>query len=244
MSRKQIGIPGWISGVQTPMFGVSQPYAEFISKYGNLVILSPNDDIREDLDMLVLPGGADFMPSRFTDHISFYTGNHNSMLEHFDSIKLPEYLKMEIPMLSVCRGSQVLWAMMGGNIIQHNPYHTQSSYPTDECHELEWASPRLEQQFGKYIKYVNSRHHQSMDGRSNIPEDLEVLAVSKEVIHKREIIDNSIVEIFRHKKGHIYGYQGHPEDMPNDRLTPIIMKGLLNFDRIKQEELVETDVMS
>lgn len=223
MSKKQIGIPGWIG---SGMFGVTQPYAEFISRFGNLVILSPNDDIRSDLDMLILPGGADVAPSRYAENISFYTGSSNPHLEYFDEVKLPDYIENKTPIISICRGSQSIWTMFGGTMIQHNPYHVQSDYPKHEVHELAWSKPEYALTYGQLIGKVNSRHHQSMDGREGlIPEGIEVIAYAKE---EDGFLNKSIVEIFKHKELPIFGYQGHPEDMPNDRLTPFIINEFLN----------------
>lgn len=224
MSKKQIGIPGWVG---SGMFGITQPYAEYISKFGNLVILSPNDTFRKDIDLLILPGGADVSPARYSDEASFYSGNNNPLLEFFDSNVLPDYLQNGTPIIGICRGAQSLWTIFGGKMVQHNPYHEQSDFPKDECHRLEWSSKENEQMYGKLIKKVNSRHHQTMNSYQAPPE-LEVLAFSKE--GDKGYVDKSIVEIFKHRKLPIFGLQSHPEDMPNDNLTPNIIFEFLHTD--------------
>lgn len=223
---KQIGIPGWVN---QNMFGITRPYAEFINKYGNLVILSPNDTIRKDLDLLILPGGADIAPSRYVNKnndVSFYTGASNPLLEIFDDHKLPEYIKNKTPILSICRGSQSLWSMFGGKLIQHNFTHEQSTHDKDECHGLYWTKGNFEK-YGHLIEKVNSRHHQTMDSRFT-PKDIEVLALAKE---SDGTVHEDIVEIFRHKKLPIFGYQGHPEDMLNDNLTDMIISEFLDLEK-------------
>lgn len=235
MSKKQIGIPGWMG---SNMFGITRNYAEFISRFGNVVVLSPNDDIREDLDMLVLPGGKDVNPARYADEISFYTGDPNPHLEFFDEKKLPGYLEMNIGILSICRASQSLWAMYGGKLNQHIYNHKQSMDQDHQCHHLHWNSEKLAKTYGKLLDTVNSRHHQSMDGTQGAPDGLEILAFSKEKHKEWEEIRPDIVEIFRSTDRKIFGYQGHPEDMRYDGLTPMIMKELLEFKNKKVEQIV------
>src|SRR5690606_36400608 len=132
----QIGIPGWT--IDRKYFGITLPYAEFINEYGTVNILSPDMQVRTDLDLLILPGGADIAPSRFSQTFapSYYTGLSNPQLEYFDKYKLPDYISMEMPILAICRGSQSLWQIFGGQMNQHNYWHKQSEHNKDECHEL------------------------------------------------------------------------------------------------------------
>lgn len=216
----KIGIPGW--SIERKYFGVTNPYAEFINHFGTMHILSPDMEVRNDLDLLIIPGGADINPTRLSRKPSYYTGSSNPHLEYFDEHKLSTYMVNETPIIAICRGAQSIWSMFGGDIIQHNYWHTQSEHQKDECHEISWAKPEFETKYGKLIQKVNSRHHQTINGLNNVPADLEVLAYAKE----GKSIMKSIVEIYRHKTLPIYGYQAHPEDMPSDRLTPLIIKEL------------------
>lgn len=228
MSKRKIGIPGWV--IDYKMFGVTLPYAEFAQRFGEVHILSPEMEVREDLDLLILPGGADVNPVRYGDSVkpSYYTSSPNTQLEYFDIHKLPKYIEIGMGILSICRGSQSLWTMFGGTLVQHNIYHQQSTHPKDECHGLEWTTEEYRDTYGKLIQKVNSRHHQTMDATKGIPEELEVIAYSREEVSRNNFYtDKTIVEIFKHKTLPIFGYQGHPEDMPNDRLTEYIVENYL-----------------
>lgn len=223
---KKIGIVGWVSN---GMFGVTQPYAEFASRFGEVHVISPSNPFREDIDLLILPGGADVNPARYSQRVSFYTGSSNPHLEFFDLERLPHYVDNQTPILGICRGAQSLWTAFGGSMVQHNYWHTQSSHNKDEVHEIFWKDPNNIKRFGKLIQKVNSRHHQTMDGRVSselLEKNLEILAYAK---REDGSADESIVEIFKHKELPILGLQSHPEDMPNDLFTPTIIAQFLKI---------------
>lgn len=221
---KKIGIPGWV--VDSKVFGITLPYAEFIQRFGSMQILTNLEGYRNDLDLLILPGGADIISN---DVPSFYTGQHNPQLEYFDKNILPEYLNKGQKILSICRGAQRLWVNFGGQLIQHNYWHDQSSHPKDECHFLEWGSVKYSNSYSHLIEKVNSRHHQTMSAQQYIPDNIDVIAYAKETVGKQSVVYKDIVEIWKHNTLPIYGIQGHPEDMPNDKFTPKIISELLNI---------------
>lgn len=100
--KKRIGIPGWVIGDTT--FGVKKAYLDFIAQFGKPVILAPGNYELEQIDLLLLPGGADVMPSRYNEFPTFQCGNPNIMLEAFDSIMLPKYIEAGVPVIGICRG--------------------------------------------------------------------------------------------------------------------------------------------
>lgn len=220
-------MPGWV--IDNKVFGVTIPYAEFIRKYGQLVILTPDEPVRDDLDLLVLPGGADVAPHKHTNSkLSMYTGSSNAMLEYFDNKILPQYIESKQSILTICRGSQLIWSYFGGEIIQHFPNHTQSDYPTDQCHPVIYNEGY--KHYKKLLSHVNSRHHQVMS-TNNLPEELEVIAYAGEEFNDKLYVLNNVVEIYQHKTLPIMGYQGHPEDMPDDKLTDLFIEHLFKVNK-------------
>lgn len=226
---KKIGIPGWSTGDNS--WGITKPYGEYIRQFGQAIILFPDDPVREDLDLLFLPGGLDVNPATIDTKISLYTGVGNPSLEYFDTHKLPEYIDNGTPVFGVCRGAQRLWSMFGGKLIQHNPYHKQSEHSKDECHKLKFTDNYTH--LSKLVNEVNSRHHQSMSIVDSTPDELEVIALAKET---DKCIRYDIVEIFKHKDFPIYGTQYHPEDCPTERVASVIISELLY--PVKEESLV------
>lgn len=223
--KKRIGIVGWMIGDNS--FGVTKPYAEYISRFGIPVILTPQHTEVEPVDLLILPGGKDVLPTTYGQLPSYHTGDPNIMLEHFDNVMLPKYLAAGTPILAICRGAQKLWSLFGGRIIQHYPWHKQSDYNTHQCHDLAYTEDF--KAFGKLLKKVNSRHHQTMSALNtndefSVPEEIQVIAYAQD----DKTSNPEVVELWKHRDRPIFGIQGHPEDMYEDNLIPAIIEQFLN----------------
>lgn len=219
MKNKKIGIPGWM--IEGKYFGVGISYIDFISKFGTPVIITPQDYLNPpDVDMLYLPGGLDVNPMAYGAVPSYRTQNPNLMLEFFENKTLPYYIETKTPIFAVCRSAQYLWAIYGGILEQHEPYHEQSSYQTHQCHTLSFNINYSH--LSKDIKKVNSRHHQMMYEREN-NENLIAVAYAKE-----DKTTTDIVEIWTHANLPIVGVQFHPEDHDGtDELIPKIILEML-----------------
>lgn len=237
---KKIGLVAWSTGENS--FGFTKPYGEWIRKFGQLVVLMPDDPIREDLDLLILPGGLDVSPSRQSGYnLSLYTGNSNPMLEYFDKHILPEYIQHNTPILGICRGAQSLYTMFGGVMNQHNFTHIQSEHPKHQVHGLGWITEELHEKYSGKVQMVNSRHHQTMIWDQNNP-NIEVMAIAREYYNTKTENGKSetkytdyadIVEVFKIKDKNIFGVQYHPEDNVIDNFTPELVLDLL---KIKQDD--------
>lgn len=227
---KKIGIVGWNTGDNS--FGVTKPYIDYISKFGVPVILTPQHTEVEALDLLILPGGKDLLPSTYNARPSYFTGDPNPLLEQFDAIMLQQYIDADVPILGICRGAQRLWVHYGGQMDQHNSWHDQSKYNSDQCHEIVWMGEHSVH--SKKLEKVNSRHHQTMDTKmgKSIPEELDVMAYAfarKQA--GKALYYPGIVEIFKHRTKRIVGIQGHPEDMYSDDFTPEIINNFLEIEK-------------
>lgn len=223
---KRIGIPGYRLGENS--FGVGISYLEFISSFGKPVIIMPQDVVDPpEVDLLILPGGPDILPSNYDNSPSFRTGQPSVMLEHFDKHIFPQYLKNETPIFGICRGMQLIWKYFGGDLIQHDPYHKQSNHQSDQCHELVFAD-NISKEFQKSISKVTSRHHQTCSSSYRTPDELNVIAWSKE----GNSADTDVVEIIQHKYLPIFGVQFHPEDHDmTDQLSPFIIRQYLEGNK-------------
>lgn len=222
----KIGMPSW---VYKNFYGIKTSYAEYIRSIGELVMLNPDDPCRDDLDLLILPGGADVTPHQHKiSKLSLMTGSSNPLLEYFDNKVLPDYINQETPIFGICRGAQKLWSLFGGAINQHIDDHEQSSYDTDECHGLYF----VDKEYDTIKVNVTSRHHQAMYVSKDTNPDLEVIAYATEEklkpVSKILTYRPDIVEAFRVKGRQIAGVQYHPEDNRDDSFTPIIIDKLLN----------------
>jgi putative glutamine amidotransferase len=214
---KLIGIPGWV--IDRYCFGITLPYANFVRRFGQIRILGPDEPYNKEIDLLILPGGADVNVTRYSQAPSFFTGSPNPILEHFDSYILPDYIANDTPIIGICRGLQTLNVHFGGTLEQHIFHWTSDSDDgTEIVHEL-----KFEPGYGNYSKLVNgvnSRHHQCID---KLGEGLRLIATAK-----KEKIELNHPEIIEHESKDIFAVQWHPEDCASDRLTPTMISRFLN----------------
>ena len=214
---KKIGIVGWKTGENS--FGVTVPYIDWLSNFGIVHILSPQKGIVEDLDLLVLPGGADIAPQSFGEVPGFHTSNTDVMKQYFFDNNLDQYLKNNTPIFGICLGFQQLCVKFGGKLEQHYPFNYSSKGRHDKVDTLVFEQQMYDivLKSSLPVKYeVNSLHHQ---GCFSLPIPFNVLA--------REKVDGNI-EIARFTEN-VYGVQYHPEEI-NDGISEVIIKQLLNLE--------------
>lgn len=226
-SRPKIGIPLWVIGSGA---GIGISYYAYFAEYleYEVIILPPTHSIREDLDLLVLPGGADVITTRYNTAPLVTQGNSDPFKEYFDTYWLPEYIKQGTPIFGICRGFQSLNVYFGGNLreVYHN---TNSSVePGKEMHKVWGAGFFTQEQREKIMSLnlpssfgVNSRHHQGLKikdlGHGLVPLYLDS---SKNTAM-------ACVEAFAHSSLPIVGVQWHPEDL-YDSFSYLIIDYLIN----------------
>lgn len=195
-----IGIPG--SKTRDNYFGIPTTYYEFIEGYlgaNDIRILTVGGPLFTDIDLLVLPGGADINPLRYGQVPSFATDEPDIIKEYFDVHMLPRYVAHGTPIFGICRGMQTIAVHFGYRLIQDMYHETNTSNdPYGPVHKI----IRTDAPSGKKID-VNSRHHQSV----YVPRDdngvITVLA------HHEKITTH--VEAIKIKDMPICGVQWHPE---------------------------------
>ena len=211
---KKIGVVGWNTGENS--FGASKAYLNWLSLFGDVQILTPKKGIVEDLDLLVLPGGPDLLPSAYNEVPGFFTGNPDIMKQFFYDNNLDQYIAAGTPIFGICLGFQQLCSKFGAKLVQDFPYPYSSKARWEKVEVMEFnltnstAGDFLENiPFKTRNKYeINSIHHQ---GCNVIPEPVEVLGTS----------GYGNIEAARFAKN-IFGVQYHPEETYDAFATNII----------------------
>lgn len=225
MSRPPlVAIPGRRSpeaaGHRTPVVSGGRFYADAVQRAGGLpVLVPPTDDtdaVRATLercDAMVLLGGGDVNPARYGQSERERLYGVDDFLDGFEIAAVGVALSLDMPLLAICRGHQVLNVALGGTLIQH--IATADDH-RDLMHTvaLDPAS-RAAAAMGTTAPSVHSFHHQAIDA---VADDLVVTARA----------DDGVIEAVEHRtKSWVVGVQWHPEDTAD---TDPVNQGL--FDEL------------
>jgi putative glutamine amidotransferase len=162
------------------------------------------DETLGAVDGMLFPGGADLDPELYDQDPHHETFGIDSERDEAELHLLEEALARDMPVLAVCRGSQVLNVARGGDLLQHLPdvvgdekhKHTPGAF-ADHDVRVE-AGTRLAALVGERAP-VKSHHHQ---GFGRIGEGLRVAARAE---------DGTIEAVEDPKRRFAVGVLWHPE---------------------------------
>jgi len=149
---------------------------------GRALLVPPSEDGVEEtlqaLDGLLFSGGSDLDPDLYDQEPHDETSGVHEQRDRAELALLEAALQRDMPVLAICRGSQVLNVARGGDLVQHLPdvvgdekhKHTPGSY-ADHDVTVEGGT-RLASLLGERAP-VKSHHHQ---GIGRIGEGLRVAA--------------------------------------------------------------------
>jgi putative glutamine amidotransferase len=145
-------------------------YVHAVERAGGRPLLVPPSDegIEETLDALdglVLSGGADIDPEVYGAEVHPATDGVRPERDRAEIALLRAALERDMPVLAVCRGSQVLNIAQGGDLVQHLPEvvgdekhkHTPGVFGDHDVDLL--PGTRLQRVLGEHAP-VKSHHHQ------------------------------------------------------------------------------------
>lgn len=188
MARPIVGITSYLEdaawGVwQLEAALIPQMYIEAIERAGGRALVVPpsEDGVEETLDALdglLLSGGADLDPASYGAEPDPATNNIRPARDRAELALLEGALARDMPVLAVCRGSQILNVARGGDLVQHLPdvigdEHHRETPGTFSRHPVRIED---ESQLGALIPEhgpVASSHHQ---GFGRIGEGLREVA--------------------------------------------------------------------
>ncbi|WP_088227982.1 gamma-glutamyl-gamma-aminobutyrate hydrolase family protein [Desulfosporosinus sp. FKB] len=192
-------------------------YVESIRNAGGTPIILPpvqnGEESREVLDFidgLLLTGGGDISPAYLKENPQRGVGACFPERDFSELLLTEVALQLDLPLLGICRGIQVLAVAAGGRIYQDIP----SQYPEAIQHkqtaprQYTWHSIEVKQTSLLFTLLkdtgidVNSLHHQAV---REIPPGFQVNA---------QAVDGIIEGIEKTDAKFCLGVQWHPESMP------------------------------
>jgi putative glutamine amidotransferase len=163
----------------------------------------------ENLDGLVLQGGADIAPESYGETPLEPEWAGDRVRDRYEIELFNAFVAAGKPILGICRGCQLINVAFGGSLFQDIPTqvpgaiaHRDPAMYERQLHKVNLVQgTKLAQLFpGKTQAMVNSIHHQAVKG---LGRDLVVEALG---------VPDGIVEAVRWRgPGFVFGMQWHPE---------------------------------
>ncbi len=196
-----------------PWYALRQNYCSAISKMNAIPIPLPHEntlipDMLSLIDGLVISGGAfDIDPSYFSETTKYKNIVTKKKRTDFELDVTLQALQLNIPILGICGGEQLLNVIYGGSLFQDiakdlpkSLNHEQTNPRDQTSHEVTIVPNTLLENIVKKRKInVNSAHHQSVNRLGN---GLKVCAMAN---------DGIIEGIEDNEKHFCLGIQWHPE---------------------------------
>jgi putative glutamine amidotransferase len=193
---------------------------------GRALLVPPSEDAVEEtlraLDGLLLTGGADLDPASYGADVHPETFGVRPGRDAGELALLRAALERDLPVLAICRGSQVLNVARGGDLVQHLPdvvgdeKHKETPGTFAE-HGIEVeAGTRLASLLGDRSD-VKSHHHQ---GYGRIGDGLRVAARAG---------DGTIEAVEDPERRFALGVLWHPEAGEDERLFTALVAAAREF---------------
>lgn len=132
------------------------------------------------LDALVLTGGGDVAPAAYGEEAVPEVAGVDPVRDESERALLDAALRVDLPILAICRGCQVLNVHLGGSLLQHLPdevghfAHRTAPYVFGDVDVETVAGTRAADVFGD-VDTVRCSHHQAIN---KLGRGLEVTATT------------------------------------------------------------------
>ena len=182
-------------------------YENYVKQAALTPIVTLNQSYLAECDALILPGGGDITPAFFGER---NTGSLDidTELDILQFQALEYAISLQMPVLGICKGMQIINVAFGGTITQNLPHASYHKYiGHDQYHDTVIAPNSCLHGIFENQARVNSAHHQGVN------------LIGRELTPIQWSDYDQCVEALAHNTLPILGLQWHPE-----RLLPAYTK--------------------
>jgi putative glutamine amidotransferase len=211
-----------------PWYALRTCYSERVKEAGGVAMMIPYDidnikSVLQHIDGLIIPGGdEDINPAFYGQEIISDKVKINDIRANFELALARQALEINMPLLGICNGMQIINVVQGGTLIQHIPDVVKSDInheqPKPKDVPIHWVNlvqgTILADLSDDSEVMVNSTHHQAID---KLGKDLVVSAYASDGIIEA-------IESVKHR--FVIGVEWHPE-YANSKLDQNLFRKLV-----------------
>lgn len=165
------------------------------------------DNIVNNCDALIIPGGADINPSLYKEEVNG-TKEYYDFIDTLDYAYIDAFFNANKPIIGICRGHQIINVFFGGTLYQDIQNHRHTN------HNVNITKDSFIYDIYKTNNLtVNSLHHQAI---KDLAPNFEIIAQS----------DDGYIEACKYKN--IYTVQWHPEMYDAHRFISYFLENIIN----------------
>jgi len=222
-----------------PALLLPRGYVDAIQRAGGFALMLPPDpalvedpgEALELLDGLLLAGGADIDPGSYGQPPHSETVGTVPERDAFEIALTRRAIELDLPVLGICRGMQLINVALGGTLLQHLPEHlghlehrrVPGSFDGAD-HDVRVTEDTLAMRtLGEARHSTKSHHHQGVD---RLGEGLSISATA--------LMDDLPEAIEVPGRHFVLGVQWHPEA---DEMSPVVDGLVRAASRHAQEQL-------
>ncbi|HWE11988.1 MAG TPA: gamma-glutamyl-gamma-aminobutyrate hydrolase family protein [Solirubrobacteraceae bacterium] len=184
------------------------------------------DDLLDRIDGLILSGGNDVDPGSYGADPHPATRATDPERDAFEIALARRAAELDMPVLGICRGMQILNIAYGGTLVQHLPdafgHEDHRRVPgsfDDADHDVRLVTDSLAAQAaGELVHVTKSHHHQGVEV---IGDGLVVTGTST--------LDDLVEAIELPDRRFVLGVQWHPEADEGSRVIGALVQAALDY---------------